>query len=66
MELHTIGIDLGRAVKRDRRSHPCPEWFASGCASTLTVDPSYRTGMEALTSSLDRIQHPASQTPAGH
>jgi hypothetical protein len=27
----------------------------------VTVDPSYRTGMEALASSLDRIQHAASQ-----
>jgi hypothetical protein len=25
------------------------------------VDPSYRTGMEALASSLDRIQHAASK-----
>jgi len=27
----------------------------------VTVDPSYRTGMEALTSSLDRIRHAASK-----
>jgi hypothetical protein len=27
----------------------------------ITVDPSYRTGIEALTSSIDRIQHAASE-----
>jgi hypothetical protein len=30
-------------------------------SETVTIDPSYRTGMEALTSSLDRIQHAASK-----
>ena len=29
--------------------------------TAILVDPSYRTGMEALTSSLDRIQRAASQ-----
>jgi hypothetical protein len=35
-------------------------WVKSG-GETVTVDPSYGTGMEALTSSLDRIQRAASQ-----